>query len=65
MLPFLRGNGPWWKVGIGFFWIPAIIAVVTVESWLNLPQELMWLSVGLLFVGFMAYLLFWDNRARS
>jgi hypothetical protein len=65
MLPFLRlrGSQHWWRVGIGFFWVPAIIVVITVEGWLHLSQSLMWMSLGALFVGFMAYLLFWDQRS--
>jgi hypothetical protein len=33
MMPFLRhrSNDRWWRVGIGFAYIPAIIAVITVE----------------------------------
>jgi hypothetical protein len=65
MVPFFRGNGPWWKVGIGIFWIPAIIVVITLEDLMHLPQGVIWISIGAVFVGFMAYLLFWDNRASS
>lgn len=62
MLPFLRSNERWWKVGIGLFWIPAIIAVITIEDWMHLSQSATWLSLGALFVAFMAYLLFWDQK---
>ena len=65
MVPFFKSTDRWWKIGIGFFWIPAIIVAVTVGLLLHLPQELIWLFLGVLFVGFMAYLLFWDGRARS
>jgi hypothetical protein len=63
MLPFLRlrTSDRWWRVGIGFFWVPAMIVLITVEDWLNLPQSLMWASLGFLFIGFMAYLLFWEK----
>lgn len=64
MMPFLRyrASDRWWRVGIGFLWVPAIIAVITVEDWLHLSEGLMWTSLGVLFVGFIAFLLFWDSR---
>ena len=65
MLPFLRSNDRWWKVGIGFFWIPAIIVVITVEDWMHLPQSVMWISIGALFVAFMAYLLFGESSSMD
>src|SRR5262245_1584666 len=66
MMPFLRHRATdrWWKVGLGFIWIPAIIVVITVEDWLHLSQSVTWISLGVLFVAFMAYLLFWDRRFR-
>ena len=65
MMPFLRyrASDRWWRVGIGFIWIPAIIVIITVEDWLHLSQSVMWISLGALFVVFMGYLLFWDQRA--
>jgi hypothetical protein len=62
MLPLLRNRAdyPWWRVGVGFFWVPAIIVVVTAESLIHLGAGVIWLSLGVLFVAFMAYLLFWD-----
>ena len=67
MLPFLRhrASDRWWRVGIGFIWVPAIIVVITVEDWLHVSQSVMWMSLGVLFVAFMAYLLFWDSSSRA
>ena len=55
MLPFLRHRSTdrWWRVGIGFAWIPAIIVLISVEDWLHVPQGAMWISLGVLFVVFM------------
>lgn len=66
MMNFLRyrATDRWWRVGIGFIWIPAIIVVITVEDWMHFPQSVMWISIGVLFVAFMAYLLFWDIDRR-
>jgi len=67
MMPFLRhrASDRWWRVGLGFAWIPAIIVLITVEDWLHLSQSVMWISLGVLFVVFMAYLLVWDRRRPS
>ena len=56
MMPFLRhrASDRWWKVGIGFAYIPGIIAVITVEDWLHVDQSLIWISLGLFYVAFMA-----------
>lgn len=55
MLPFLRhrSSDRWWRVGIGFAWIPAIILLITVEDWMNVPQATMWVSLGIFFVVFI------------
>ena len=55
MMPFLRhrASDRWWKVGIGFAYVPAIIAVITVEDWLHLSQAVMWISLGLFYLAFM------------
>jgi hypothetical protein len=56
MMPFLRYRygDRWWKVGIGFAYVPAIIAVVTVETWLGLDQSVIWISLGVFYVAFLA-----------
>jgi hypothetical protein len=66
-MPFLRhrASDRWWRVGLGFIWVPAIIVVITVEDWLHLPQSVMWISLGVLFVAFIAYLLFWDSSSMA
>ena len=35
MMPFLRykAGDRWWKLGLGFAYLPAVIAVITVEDW--------------------------------
>ena len=55
MMPFLRyrSSDRWWKVGIGLAYVPAIIAVITVEDWLHMPQGLIWISLGVFYVAFM------------
>ena len=66
MMNFLRHRSTdrWWRVGLGFIWIPAIIVVITLEDWLHFPQSVMWISIGVVFVAFMAYLLFWNLDRR-
>jgi hypothetical protein len=56
MMPFLRhrASDRWWKVGIGFAYVPAIIAVITVEDWVHVSQSVMWISLGVFYVLFMA-----------
>lgn len=56
MMPFLRyrASDRWWKVGLGFAYVPAIIAVITVEDWLHLGQPVMWISLGVFYLLFMA-----------
>ena len=58
MIPFLRSRPgeSWWKVGIGFAYLPAIVLVVTVEIWMNLDQSVIWISLGVFYVGFMVFL---------
>jgi hypothetical protein len=65
MMPFLRfrGNDRFWRLSLGFLWIPAIIVVITVEQdWLHLPQSVTWISLGALAVGFVAFVLVADRR---
>jgi hypothetical protein len=55
MMPFLRYRfgDRWWNVGIGLAYVPAIIAVVSIESWLGLRQSVIWISLGVFYVAFM------------
>jgi hypothetical protein len=65
MMPFLRhrASDRWWKVGIGFAYVPAIIAVITVEDWLRLSQSVMWISLGVFYLAFMGTIyLTWRSR---
>ena len=63
MMPFLRhrASDRWWKVGIGFAYVPAIIAVITVEDWMHLSQSVMWLSLAVFYVAFMGTI-YWTWR---
>lgn len=56
LAPFLRyrSTDRAWRVAFGLLWIPAIIVVVTVEDWIHVPQVFQWLSLGVVFVVFMA-----------
>jgi hypothetical protein len=44
-----------WRRTLGCLWVPAIAAVLTIELWLNVSQEAVWLSLaGLLPAFFLA-----------
>ena len=63
LAPFLRHRrgDRWWRVGLGFLYVPAIILVITVEDWMGIPQWIIWTSLGVFFVGFVAFLLLADR----
>jgi len=63
LAPFLRHRrgDRWWRVGLGFLYVPAIILVITVEGWMGIPQWIIWTSLGVFFVGFIAFLLLADR----
>jgi hypothetical protein len=56
MLPFLRHRpgDRWWRVGIGFAYLPAIVVIVTLELWLHVAPSLIWISLGAFYVAFFA-----------
>jgi hypothetical protein len=56
LAPFLRyrSDDRAWRLAFGCLWIPAIIVVVTVEDWMGIPQGLQWISIGAVFIVFMA-----------
>ena len=64
MMPFLRyGRGDkWWRLSLGLLYVPGIIVLVSIGLWLGFPQPFIWLLLGVLWVGFMGYLVF---RGRS
>jgi hypothetical protein len=56
LAPFLRyrATDRAWRLAFGILWIPAIIVVITVEQWMGIPQDIQWISLGIVFVLFMA-----------
>ena len=66
LMPFLkyRATDRAWRVGFGLLWIPAIIVALTIEQWLNVPQTIQWISLGVLFVVFVGIALLSDRLLR-
>ena len=66
MVPFLRQrlNERWWQVGLGFAYVPAIILVVSVESWLRFDEAVIWLSLGVFYVAFVAFIYATARKTR-
>jgi hypothetical protein len=56
LAPFLRyrSTDRRWRLAFGCMWIPVIIVVITVEEWMGIPQSFQWISLGVVFVLFMA-----------
>lgn len=56
LAPFLRYHATdrAWRLTFGCLWIPAIIVVITVEQWIGIPQNVQWISLGVVFLVFMA-----------
>ena len=56
LAPFLRyrSDDRAWRLAFGGMWVPAIIVVITVEEWLRIPQDVQWISIGVVFIAFMA-----------
>jgi hypothetical protein len=56
LAPFLRyrATDRAWRLAFGCLWIPAIIIVITVEQWIGIPQNIQWISLGVVFLLFMA-----------
>ena len=67
MIPFFgyRAGERWWRAGIGFAYVPAIIAVVSVELWMKADAAVIWLSLGIFWLAFVGYVLISDRRLRS
>jgi len=63
LAPFLRHRrgDRWWRVGLGFLYVPGIIVVITVEDWMGMSQWIIWISLGVFFVTFVAFLLLADS----
>ena len=66
MIPFFRyrAGESWWRVGLGFGYVPAIIAVISVELWMRADAVVVWLSLGIFWVAFVGYVLISDRRLR-
>ncbi|HEV2414177.1 MAG TPA: hypothetical protein VGX27_05170 [Candidatus Dormibacteraeota bacterium] len=43
-----------WRLSFGCLWLPVIVVLVTVEGWMGIPQGVQWISLGVVFVVFMA-----------
>jgi hypothetical protein len=56
LAPFLRyrSDDRAWRLAFGCLWIPAVIVVITAESWLGIPQGVEWISIAVVFVAFIA-----------
>jgi hypothetical protein len=56
LAPFLRyrATDRAWRLAFGVLWIPAIIVVITIEQWMGIPQNIQWISLGVVFLLFMA-----------
>lgn len=56
LAPFLRyrSDDRAWRLAFGCAWIPAVIVVITVEQWMRISQDIQWISLGIVFVLFMA-----------
>jgi hypothetical protein len=55
LAPFLRyrSTDRAWRLSFGCMWVPAIIVVLTIEEWMGIPQDIQWISLGVVFVLFM------------
>lgn len=64
MMPFLRhrAGDRWWRLALGFLWLPAIVVVITVQQWLHFSATITWISLGVMFVGFVAFVFLSDRR---
>jgi hypothetical protein len=56
LAPFLRyrATDRAWRLAFGILWIPAIVVVITIEQWMGIPQNIQWISLGVVFLLFMA-----------
>lgn len=56
LAPFLRyrSDDRAWRLAFGCAWIPAVIVVITIEQWMHISQDIQWISLGIVFVLFMA-----------
>jgi hypothetical protein len=65
-MPFLRyrATDRAWRVGFGLLWIPAMLVLLFIEQWMNIPQGIQWISLGVLFVVFVGTALISDRLAR-
>ena len=66
LAPFLRyrGGDRAWRLALGCLWLPAIVVVITIEDWLHVPQNVQWISLGVVFVVFNLVAFVPDSRRR-
>ena len=64
MAPFLRhrAGDRWWRLSLGLLWLPAIVVLLTVEDWVHLSGGFEWISLGVLFVGFLVTVFVIDRK---
>ena len=65
LMPFLRyrRGDRWWRLGLGCGWLPLMLIVITIEDWMHVPQAVGWMSIGALFLAFVAFVLLYDRLA--
>jgi hypothetical protein len=63
VFPLAYRNDRVWRRTLGCLWVPAIAAVLTIELWLNVPQEAVWLSLVALFPAFLLAARWLDRKS--
>ncbi|HKW71663.1 MAG TPA: hypothetical protein VJQ08_02405 [Candidatus Dormibacteraeota bacterium] len=60
-----RRGDVWWRVGLGFLYVPVIIVLITVEGWMGLPDSVIWMTLGVFFLAFVAFILLSDRLMKG
>jgi hypothetical protein len=64
VFPLAYRDDRMWRRSLGCLWFPAMAALITVEEWLNVPQEAGWISLIGLFAAFLLVAR-WSDRKSS